>query len=245
MAFETIDHTDEETRPDQQKTNTKTNTFRVHLQRAILETFETLDKCDLSHRTRMTKKKKIELREQPRPKRSILQTRYIWLIDLIDWKQASLRVVANFNRKKGSSLSFNQAHLCLKKIETMNVDVDVVLNQTEMQWVSQLPQLSRIALWGCSLKISLCLNFTQIRIQFPPYPPQNVLLECSSFQFTVKFGWWMTEANWGVQPNMLMLWSCSDSVKVGWKTKMIPFDIKSFFLDMLLKWKSIGIGWWP
>ena len=56
MTFETFDQSDEETRPDHKKmtniktktmkktmtkTMTKTNTFREHLQRAILET------CDL------------------------------------------------------------------------------------------------------------------------------------------------------------------------------------------------------
>ena len=51
MTFATFDQSDEETWPDQKKTKTmtntetktmkKTNTFREHLQRAILET------CDL------------------------------------------------------------------------------------------------------------------------------------------------------------------------------------------------------
>ena len=50
MTFQTFDQSDEETWPDQKKetktntktkTMTKTNTFREHLQRAILET------CDL------------------------------------------------------------------------------------------------------------------------------------------------------------------------------------------------------
>ena len=46
LTFETFDQSDEKTKPDQNtKTMTKTDTFRDHLQRAILETCDLSDIC--------------------------------------------------------------------------------------------------------------------------------------------------------------------------------------------------------